>query len=1296
MKTILNHLTILFCMSFVLLAWGDRGHLYTSGKLSSNLIYCLTQDKYGYIWVGSEYGLSKFDGYNFRNYLHKDNDMTSITDNTISSFLVDKKGNLWIGSAKGLMRYDYENDNFVRYSMPDKRRPRIYSLIEDRKGNILIGTAGYGLYSVPKGATSIVHEKEYSRRDSDIFFTHIYEDSRGYLWQGSHLSTFSRYVKAGNKVKAYDYQSIYGAPVKFFQPRKDLLLIVCMFGIEQYDYSTNTISDAGFDFGDYKGNITINSALIDHKGNLFVGTSQAGVFYAPRGSHKFIPYHNTDHGNIDMSASWVNDIIEDKDNNIWIGCYQKGLYLINDEIDAFSTWSFSKQGYDIGSSVNSIVSGDHGDTWCTVLNSGVYQFDSKGNITSHPKAPAGTNIIYRDKQKRFWLGTGSALYSYQPETGTYDECLSLSSAGVYCITDDGMGKLYISAYSKGMYIYDTNTHKTEVFDMSRRSKHGQLCNDWIRSFLFDRQGILWIGTSNGVCCFDPKTQRFDTYGWQSILKDIQANYLCEDEMGNIIIGTDNGLFRFNVQENKIVRFPNSESLNDKQICCIVKDRSNDIWVSTTMGIWQYSHKDKKFIGHINGNGLRSHEYSRGSVVHNTNDFIGFGTADGITTFYPSNVNQEDYDLGEVFLTDFIIDGKSINCRKDDFSIPYSQNSFTLEFSLLNYKNADNISYEYRINGGDWQRTEEGINSVSFNKLEPGLYNLEVRAATNGVNSKEIKKFSIRVRAPWYASPIAYLIYFAILGVFAFLFIRSYERRRKADLDEQKMKFLIDATHEIRSPLTLIMGPLRKLKDRITDQEDKHDIETIDRNAQRLLILVNQILDERKIDKNQMKLHCQETDMVTFTKNVCSLFKYNANERNIKLKFITEQEDITAWVDRINFDKVISNLLSNAMKFTFDGGEIDIFLSKTEKYMNLIVQDTGVGFKGEKTERLFERFYQGRNSSDMHVLGTGIGLNLCKAIVNMHGGQIKAYNREDGLRGACLEVRIPLGNSHLSADEILTKEKEEETVAKTTTRKPVASKNIKILIADDNDEIAKYISNELGEWYRFESAPNGKVALKMLLTKSYDLVISDIMMPEMDGITLLKNIKSNINISDIPVILLTSKTEVENRLEGFKKGADAFLAKPFDMEELHILIDNLVNNIRRLKGKFSGLQEQQDKIENVEVKGNNDILMERVMKCINEHLDDPDFNVEKLTENVGISRAQLHRKMKEITGISTGEFIRNLRLEQAARLIRESNINITQVAYAVGFNNQTHFSTVFRKHFGMTPTEYSEKQKNNTL
>jgi signal transduction histidine kinase/DNA-binding response OmpR family regulator/streptogramin lyase len=1058
-----------------------------------------------------------------------------------------------------------------------------------------------------------------------------------------------------------------------------------MYGIEIYDYRTGKLYDAGYDFGPYKGNITINSATFDHKGNLYIGTSECGVLMARKGEHIFKPFSVPNKDRFDLRTSYVTDLMEDKDQNIWIGCYKKGLYLVNNERTSFHSWSFSDQNHSIGSSVSSLAVGDHGMTWCTVQNSGIYCFDRKGKIISHPKSPTGTTIIYRDRKGTYWLGTGNALYRYNPMTGVSKRELTFASAGIYCIADDGDGRLYISVYSKGLYIYDSNTGKVKVLNMTQHFPHGHLCNDWIRAMSFDHRGLLWIGTSNGVCCLDPNSYRFDHFGWSRIMADVQADYLCEDKNGDIIIGTDGGLYLYSVKNRKVSLFPHSEVLRNKQICGIIRDRKNDIWVSTTMGIWQYIRKKNRFIGHINGNGLTAHEYVQGAVLHCTDDFSGFGIGDGITTFYPAEVNKNRMKLGNVYLTNFIVDGQSLDCQKDKFKVPYSQNSFTLEFSLLTYKNIDDISFQYRINDGKWLSTREGVNAIPFNHLEPGKYVIEVRAFSDSMCFSASKTITVIIKNPWYSTPLAWLIYLAIIAELFLLLFRTYKRRGRARLDEQKMRFLIDATHDIRSPLTLILGPLKKLEKRLTNKEDQHDLNIIDRNAQRLLLLVNQILDERKIDKEQMRLQCQKTDMVDFVQKICSLYQYNANDRKIKFRMVSEQSDIEAWIDRINFDKVVSNLLSNAFKYTFNGGEINVILSKDDKNMYMRVMDNGLGFKEKKTEKLFERFYEGSNARSLHIAGTGIGLNLCRAIVKMHGGSISAYDRTDGQRGACLDVSIPLGNAHLKPEEIMT-----DVMDKTDTKvlkKLQARKNFNVLIVDDDPEIAGYITSELGEWYHFDSARNGKDALKKLLVGNFDLVISDIIMPEMDGIELLKSIKTNTNISDIPVILLTSKSEVSDRLEGFKKGADAFLAKPFSMEELHILIDNLVSNVRRLRGKFSGAQDQTGKVEKVEVMGNNDLLMDRIMKCVNQNLSNPDFNVEKLTVDVGISRAQLHRKMKEITGISTGEFIRNLRMEQAARLIVKGDVNITQVAYAVGFNNQTHFSTAFKKHFGVTPKEY---------
>jgi DNA-binding response OmpR family regulator/nitrogen-specific signal transduction histidine kinase len=544
---------------------------------------------------------------------------------------------------------------------------------------------------------------------------------------------------------------------------------------------------------------------------------------------------------------------------------------------------------------------------------------------------------------------------------------------------------------------------------------------------------------------------------------------------------------------------------------------------------------------------------------------------------------------------------------------------------------------------------------------------------------------VTIEAPWYATTFAKIVYL-LLFVFAMLaLIRYKQERMKTQYEEQKMKFLINATHDIRSPLTLIMGPLKKLKQNANTADNQRYIDIIERNAQRMLTLVNQILDVRKIDLKQMQIHCSKTDVVALVNGIVSLYRFHVKERNITLSITHNKGVIELYVDRGSIEKVINNLLSNAVKYTFDGGEISIDIEEREHDVVLSVEDNGVGMSQKEYVQVFNRYYQCVNSRGYNVGGTGIGLNLCKQLVELHHGTISAGPRKDGKQGSRFTVTLLLGKEHLLPEEI------DESISSAPSLQKVSSrKDGRILVADDDMDVARYIKLELGTWYNVNIVSNGVYALQALLVDQYDLLISDVMMPEMDGITLLKNVKQNPNISDVPVILLTSQAEVEDRLRGLENGADAFIPKPFSINELHITIDNLINNVRRLRGKFSGMQTQDDKIDNVEMEDNDKRLMEKIVTAVNNNYKDSDYGVEQLSSDVGLSRVQLHRKMKQLTGIAASDFIRNIRLKQAARLLSEKNVNVGQVAYAVGFKSLAHFSTLFKKYYGVTPTEYGTK------
>ena len=1266
-------------------------HLYTSEELTSTSVNCIVQDRYGYIWTGTECGLNKFDGYHFEHFFTIGSDTTSISDNSITTLYIDRKGQLWIGTVNGLSRFNYHTNSFTRFRFPGNIMPRVSSITENARG-LLIGTAGYGLFCIPEGKESIVRLTSRLKENSDDYFSRIHIDRKGFLWRGSHDPKLSRYKLEGNNkpVDEKSFSLTCGPTVGFLEKDDNTLLVVCLYGLMAYDMATGKLSDSGYDLSSLGKDVSIRFAQYDRQGNLYVCTSGDGLMKIAHGSRKLTQAYVGD--NI-LSTANANAVLVDKDDNLWTTCYNKGLYKIDTKKQPFSFWSFAEHDILSGSGLSSIAKGNDGNLWCTIQNNGLYVVSPDGKTFSHPKSPAGVGLAYCDRKGRYWLCTEKSLYSYNPLTETSKLIATFDGWGLVAMADDDQDNLYISNFGKGFVKYNAGSGNVESFSMKQASTGKPfLWNDWILSMYVDSKGMLWIGTPKGVSRFDTSRGVFSRFKDRCLLRDINSTSFAENAQGDIFIGTDAGLYRYSYSSGTTSLVEASNRLEGRCINSIFAESNGDLWLGTSNGIWLYEAGKARMLKFTHGNGLRSREYRKGSAIQLSDGAIALGANDGITIFSPSTVRRNNINLGEVFLTRFVVNGRTADCLSDHFIIPFDENVFHIQFSLLDYRNVENITFEYQINdNGKWTAINEGENTIVFRRMIPGTYKLEVRAVSNGFVSCKNKIITITVKSPWYATTLAYIIYILLaVSALTAAFI-LYRRHKREELDEAKMQFLINATHDIRSPLTLIIEPLTQLKKIIGTGEGSDYIDTISHNAQRLLLLVNQILDERKIDKKQMHLHCSETEIIGYVRRSMKAFKYRAELRGIDLSLVTGLDGLKLWIDRVHFDKVVSNLLSNAFKYTPDGGSITVTINNDGNQASIAISDTGIGISEEKTEKLFERFYQGSSSRKVANAGTGIGLNLSRALVNLHGGRITAANRTDGVTGSVFTVTLPLGNAHLKPEEIETSETSEE---KPSAARRQPSKNLRVMVVDDDEEIAQYIKNELSAIYHFSLFRNGKEALQALLGDThYDIVVSDVIMPEMDGITLLRSIKSNPKTSDLPVILLTSKAEVSDRLEGLKRGADSFLAKPFSIEELQIHIDNLVDNYRRIRGKLSGMQEQGGNVTKPVVEGNDDVLMKRIVKAVNNHLSDPDFTVELLSDEVGLSRAQLHRKMKELTGLTTSEFIRNIRFEQAITLLKEGKINITQVAYAVGYNNQTHFSTVFKRQYGMTPSEYLAKKSN---
>lgn len=1281
----------IFCFVQMLtcFSYANSGRLYTSNDMSSSLIRCIIQDKYGFIWVGTNYGLNRFDGYKFSTYLCNPADTTTIQDNDIVKLYPYSKEFLFVATNRGLYKYSYLTNCFQHIVLEKKdEKIRVSSLIEDGKHNLLIGTAGYGAYRLDMTTGKVTRLSRKSANSVDDFFAMLFFDDEGYLWQANHTKVLRKYKYNGKSIKlvsVYEPKDLFGIS-KLYATDKKGFFVAHAGGIMRYDYVSHSFSRYDFDFSAHQGAGYISAVTLDKYGNLWLGTSGDGTFKIPHGSRKAYRVELNNQSFIFDNAH-ISDLLIDRDGNQWYGCYMKGLFLSNKDNNVFHPVSLDELGAGM-ETISSVVGVADGLMLFVVKNHGLYLLDEKTGNTKLLQSPAGPIKVYSDFRKNVYVYGRDGIYEYGWKHQTYRLLLPANGLSLDYMRVDAAGNIYFTSQGNGLYVWNRKSGKMTQYLMDDKRPHKTICNNWISEIRLDSRGWLWCATANGVSCMDTKTGYFDIILSRPLLEGKTCYSTLELSDGKIAIATEMGLYLYDRKKQQTTPWPHSESISGLRIYSLKKDVKGNLWMSTAQGIWCYDSKAKSFFSFEKGNGLLTKEYLAGVVGSTSDGVICYGNSEGLTYFRPSQVKDYNEKTSVIYLSGVLLDGKMAPFIGDNLSVPSDFKSIVLSFSQLDYQSVGNIVFQYRINGGKWISNAAGDNSFNFTGLSYGHYRIEVRIYCNGKYSTYKKVINLDVLAPWFLTVWAKLIYlFLILGLTAAAII-VYLRMKKRDLEEAKMQFLINATHDIRSPLTLIMEPLKKLKERLGNAEEyQADIDTIDRNAQRLLTLVNQILDKRRLDKHQMNLSCRETNLVEFSQGLVSLFTYNSNLRGINIRLEMPETPVNAWIDRNKLDKAIANLLSNAFKYTPNGGEIIFRIEKQDKKVLLYVIDSGKGLgKNDDAKTLFERFYQGQNSADMHLGGSGIGLNLCRSIVRLHGGDVYAHNREDGKSGACFIIELPLGKEHLKDSQINS----DYVVNGKKLQRSGASKNSKILLVDDDIEICRYIKTELSDWYRFVICNNGKEALKQLLTDDFDLVVSDVVMPEMDGITLLRNIKGNANISHVPVIMLTSKSEISDRLEGIKLGADAYLAKPFSLEELHLTVDNLIDNVRRLKGKFSGALKQDDKVEKIEVKGYDEELMERIMKVVNENLSDSDFNVEKMCDEVGVSRTQLHRKLKEMTGVPTSEFLRNIRLNEAARLIRERKINITQVSYMVGFANNSHFSTAFKKYFGMSPSEYAAK------
>ena len=1327
-------LLILFSLLCPVKTHAQTGKLFDADQqLSSSFVSQVYLDFDGFIWIATRNGLNKYDGYQFRILKkEKDTDM-GMASNYVNCILQRSNGLFYVGMYGALQSFngyhfkDIKVHDLQGHIMP----PYVTCLVERKNGDVMIGTSGHGLLRL----TDQENAHQVGGVLDDIVSVHqMTEDLQQRLWLVTEEQGLVCYD--GNKSVRYFEDDTFRSQLRDVCEGRDGRIYVGTAHHGLYVLTEKGI----FEHVAVTGNLPIVEIYCNKKGELMLGYDGRGIgiFNPQTGVLTNNPYYSRE---VDLTMGKCYSIVEDQTGNVWLGLLQKGIFM-----QPRTETPFQYMGYKLGTRnlisqacVTSVFIDSKGWTWVGTDKDGLYCFDQNDQPVSHylEAVPSTILSISEDTQGRIWLGSfreGCGWIDAKSRTYHRQPLPQGDAVSVFDLGSDQEGNLWLATMGEGLLRVDhasgaVKAYTTEENAVSDR-KVNCIINDYISKLALSPDSKrIYLATTMGVCCMDIATENWTKVFGVNTLNYGMPTRVVKEYDNKLWIGTNNGLYSYNLSTKELRHLDMQKGLADNGIASIQPDQQGIIWISTDHGLCRYNPKTGLTQTYYVDNGLQSNEFSDGASSISRDGTIIFGGVGGVTWFKPADVKQTEW-KADVKLTAFSINGELVTPETKSgwyhvtdttviaskrFVLSSSDNSFTIQLSTLTYDNPEHIVYSYRINKEEWVRLQPGVNEITFSHMSPGKYDFCVVAQRNNQTTEE-RCFTVYIHAPWYRSILAYVCY---LMLFVYLVWRYllYRRRKEQDnlrlqehihaeeMADAKLKFFMNISHEIRTPMTLIVSPLQSLIKEDNDPHRRSIYETIRRNAERILGLINQMMDLRKIDKGQMQMHMCETDLISFVGDIHTLFTQQAKTKNIQFSYEHDAQTLPVWIDRDNFDKVIVNILSNAFKFTPTGGIIRISVTHDDSHVTISIFDNGEKIPDDKLERIFERFYQSPTNINDRNVGTGIGLDLTRSLVELHHGTITARNNEEG-EGCLFIVTIPLGNGHLKPEEMITDQSDvtpaaslfdEEAATEApeeveVTTVPKTSLQQTIVIAEDDSEIRDYLVQNLSTSYKVIGCENGKEALTEVLKTIPDLLISDIMMPEMDGNTLCSKVKANPATSHVPVILLTAKNRDEDQLEGLETGADAYIVKPFNLEILRRTIVNLIHTHHMLRLKYGRNDQLEQKVDSVQMKSPDEKLLERIMQVINKNISNSDLSVDAIAEEVGISRVHLHRKMKELTGQTPHDFIRNIRLKQAANLLASQNVNITEVMYACGFNNAASFSTIFKKFYGMSPREYMNERK----
>jgi signal transduction histidine kinase/ligand-binding sensor domain-containing protein/DNA-binding response OmpR family regulator len=1310
--------------------------------LPNNQIQCIFQDSRGWIWLGTSQGLSRFDGYRFVNFIPDLTDTTSLSGNIVRVILEDSMGNLLIGTENGgLNVFDHKKEYFLH---PYKNHPEfisrevsVNSITKDRDGNLYIGTDRNLLKIDNKGTLTRINPLTINRQINFSFsFIRVVQfDETGNLWIGT-TDGLLLYYPETNLIEEVQVPLFNKQSSEIFDIFRDDdgLLWIGTYSNGVFICDPLTKSFKHLDLKPYfERTETVRTISKGILGDYWIGTRGGLYVYSKnRGVTSFYKHDERDERSLINNS--ILDIYHDTRGETWIGT-RGGLNLLAKSKQVFRDFSAlpNDNHYLNSNIIYTFWIDENGRIWIGTEDGGINILDTeKGTYEYITVKPNSTNSISQDCIKAFqedgkgnlWIGTfWGGIDVLNMKTGkivhyqhSSDDQSTLSDNRVYDLCMDSEGHIWVATMS-GVDRFDQKTGSFKHFPDLVRNKQV----NWASN---DSEGNIWLCTNDEVIIYDPDNENIFRY------PEHTRSFMEDSEKRCWIATSDKGIALYSKENGPVKYYGENEGLSNNQALRILEDDNHYLWISTSNGLSKFDTKKEQFRNFTSKDGLRNDYFNYGAAYKSKSGELLFGGISGFNMFNPSDILAEDLNVPllftelRIFNKPVVIGDEKDAILKQSISetshlvLDYDQNVFTLEFAALDFINSSSNLYTYYLEGFDKAWNEPSSTRVAtYTNLNPGDYTLRIKRILPGnppSDNELVLKITIVppfLMTWWFRGMIILLI--VVLGYLLIRFIFNREKiknelifektkaRNLHDLDMLKLRLFTNISHEIRTPLTLILGPLEKLiSKKVEADEIPSHLELVYRNTKQLDRLINQLLDFRKLETGNLKLEITQDDMVSLVAEVVQSFQEYAREKQITLEFHTLKKKLVSLFDPDKIKTILNNLISNALKYTGEGGLVSVHLSlvfasseedslnnqQEEQFIEISVKDTGKGISDTNLDKIFTRFF--RVDSKNESTGTGIGLSLVKELVKLHRGTIDVISKPG--KGSKFIIHLPYETEVRegiteSPEEIISDKSHKTYKSNLSSDLPEESNARIMLIVEDNPDVRYFIRSHFDSVFAIYEARNGQEGLDMAFEIIPDVIISDILMPDIDGYELCKRIKKDERTSHIPLLLLTALHSKEHEKEGLVCGADDYITKPFDISILQTKIENMLQVRRSLKEKYTS--QIVLKPSDLTISSPDERFLKKAIEVVERNISNADLDIEQFASEVGVSRMQLYRKFDALTNMTVKEFVRSIRLKRAAQLLLEKKMTVTEIAYAVGFKDLSHFRKCFHREFGMSASEY---------